>query len=87
MPIVLKSVSLNHLSPKVMSRLVLGLLYLLASIAQSVQRLDTGWTVRESNPGGSETFLHPSRRAMDLLSLLHNGYRVFPGSKVVEAWL
>jgi len=24
---------------------------------------------------------------MDLLSLLHNGYRVFPGSKVVEAWL
>ena len=28
-----------------------------AGIAQSVQRLATGWTVRGSNPGGGEIFL------------------------------
>jgi hypothetical protein len=27
-----------------------------AGIAQSVQRLATGWTVRGSNPGGGEIF-------------------------------
>ena len=27
-----------------------------AGIAQSVQRLTTSWTVRGSNPGGSEIF-------------------------------
>ena len=37
-------------------------------VAQSVQRLATGWMVRGSNPGGAT-------------SLLYNGYRVFPGVK------
>ena len=29
-------------------------------IAQSVQRLATGWTLRGSNPGGVRGFPHPS---------------------------
>ena len=33
-------------------------------IAQSVQRLATGWTVRESNPGGGLDFPHLSRPAL-----------------------
>jgi len=53
-------------------------------IAQSVQRLATGWTVRGSNSGGDEIF----RTCPDLPwgppSLLYNGYRVFVGGKV---WL
>jgi hypothetical protein len=52
-------------------------------VAQSVQRLATGWTVRGSNPGGGEIF----RTRPDLPwlppSLLYNGYRVsFPGVKL-----
>jgi hypothetical protein len=36
-----------------------------AAIAQSVQRLATGWTVRGSNPGGGgRDFQHPSRPAL-----------------------
>ena len=31
-----------------------------AGVAQSVQRLSTGWTVRGSNPGGRRDFPHPS---------------------------
>ena len=31
-----------------------------AGIAQSVQRLATGWTVRGSNPGGGQDFPYPS---------------------------
>ena len=50
-------------------------------IAQSLQRLATAWTVRGSNPGGGWIF----RTCPDLpwgpLSLLCNGYRVFPGGK------
>jgi len=33
-------------------------------IAQSVWRLDTGWTVRGPNPGGGLDFPHPSRPAL-----------------------
>jgi hypothetical protein len=33
-------------------------------VAQSVQRLTTGWTVRESNPGGGQDFSHTSRPAL-----------------------
>jgi hypothetical protein len=36
----------------------------LAGIAQSVQRLATGWTVRGSNPGGGPDIPHPSRPAL-----------------------
>ena len=35
-----------------------------ARISQSVYRLATGWTVRESNPSGVRDFPHPSRPAL-----------------------
>ena len=50
-------------------------------LAQSVQRLATGWTVRGSNPGTGEIFRTCPDRAWGPSSLLHSGYRVFPGSK------
>jgi hypothetical protein len=53
-----------------------------AAIAQSVQRLATGWTVRGSNPGGGEIFRSHPDRPWGLPSLLYNRYRVsFPGVK------
>ena len=51
-------------------------------VAQSVQRLPTGWTVRGSNPGGDEIFRACPDRSWGPSSLLYNGYRVFPGGKV-----
>ena len=46
-------------------------------------RLDTGWTVRGSNPGGGEIFRTCPDRPWVSSSLLYeyNGYRVFPGGK------
>jgi hypothetical protein len=41
----------------------------------------TDWTVRGSNPGGARFSAHPER-PWGSPSLLYNGYRVFPGSKV-----
>ena len=49
-------------------------------LAQSVQRLTTGWTVRGSNPGGARFSTLPGR-PWGPPSLLYNGYRVFPGVK------
>jgi hypothetical protein len=49
-------------------------------VAQAVQRLPKGWTVRGSNPGGSEIFNTCPDRPSGPLSLLYNGYRVFPES-------
>jgi hypothetical protein len=56
-----------------------------AGIAQSVQRLATGWKVRGSNPGGGEIFRTYPDRPWDPPSLLYNGYRVFPGVKAAGA--
>jgi hypothetical protein len=51
-------------------------------LAQSVQRLATGWKVRGSNPGGGEIFRTRPDRHWGPLTLLYNGYRVsFPGVK------
>jgi hypothetical protein len=50
-------------------------------VAQSVQRLATGWTVRGSNPGGDEIFRTCPDRPWEPPSLLHSGYQVFPGGK------
>jgi hypothetical protein len=50
-------------------------------VAQSVYRMATGWTVRGSNPGGGEIFRTCPDRPWGPLSLLYNGYRVFPGGK------
>ena len=51
-------------------------------VAQSVQRLATGWTVRGSNSGGGEVFRTCPDRPWGPPSPLYNGYRVFPGGKV-----
>jgi hypothetical protein len=53
-----------------------------AGLAQSVERLPTGWTVRGSNPGGGEIFRTCPDRPWGPPSLLYDGYRVFPGCKV-----
>ena len=50
-------------------------------VAQSVQRLATGWTIRGSNPGGSEIFRTCPDRPSGPPSLLYNGYRVFSEGK------
>ena len=57
-----------------------------AGLAQSVQRLATGWTVQGSNPGGGEIFRTRPDRPWCPPSLLYNGYRVFPGGKAAGAW-
>ena len=56
-------------------------LMLVGPVAQSVQLLATGWTVRGSNPGGGEIFRTCPDRPWGPPSLLYNGYRVFPGVK------
>jgi hypothetical protein len=38
------------------SQLFIKAIYECAWLAQSVERRATGWTVRESNPGGGEIF-------------------------------
>ena len=50
-------------------------------VAQSVQRLTTGWTVRGSNPGGGEIFRTCPDRPWGPSSLLYNGYWFFLGVK------
>ena len=52
-----------------------------AGIAQSVQRLATGWTVRGSNPGGGRDVRTRPDGPRGPPSLLYVGYQVFPGSK------
>ena len=52
-----------------------------SQVAQSVQRLTTGWTVPGSNPGGARFSTRPDR-PWGPPSLLYNGCRVFPGGKV-----
>ena len=54
----------------------------IARMAQSVFRLATGWTIRESNPDQGEIFRTRPDRPWGPPSLLHNGHRVFPGVKV-----
>ena len=51
-------------------------------MAQSANRLATGWTVRGSNAGGGEIFRIRPDRTWSPTSLLYNGYLVsFPGVK------
>jgi len=57
-----------------------------AGIAQSVQRLATGWTVQGSNPGGGLIFRTRSDGPWRPPSLLYSGYRVFPEGKAAGAW-
>jgi hypothetical protein len=53
--------------------------YLWARMAQSAQRLATGWMMRGSNPGGGEISRTCPDRPWGPPSVLYNGYRVFPG--------
>jgi hypothetical protein len=57
-----------------------------AGIAQSVERLATGWTVRGSNPGGGKIFRSRPYWPWGPPSLSYNGYRVFPGGKAAGSW-
>jgi hypothetical protein len=57
-----------------------------AEIAQSLQGLVTGWTVRGSNTGGGEIFRTRPDQPWGPPSPLYNGYRVFPGGKAAGAW-
>ena len=56
-------------------------LYMHSRVAQSVQRLTTGWTIGGSNPGGGEFSRTCAGRPWGPPSILYNGYRVFPGGK------
>jgi len=57
-----------------------------AGIAQSIQRLATGWTVRGSHPSGGWEFSHPSKPVLGPTQLHINGYWVFPGGKAAGPW-
>jgi hypothetical protein len=50
-------------------------------VSQSVQRMATGWTVRESNPGGGEILRTRPDRPRGPRCLLYNVYRVFLGGR------
>ena len=50
-------------------------------VAQSVQRLTTGWTIRDRIPVGTRFSDRPDR-SWGLPSLLEMGTRSFPGGKV-----
>jgi len=54
---------------------------ILSTVAQSVQRLTTGWMVRNRIPVGTRFSAHPDR-PWDPFSPLYKEYRVFPGGKV-----
>jgi hypothetical protein len=48
-----------------------------AGIAQSAQRIATGWMVRGSNPDGDKIFRNRPDRPWGPPNLLYNGYRVY----------
>jgi hypothetical protein len=57
-----------------------------AGIAQSVQKIAIGWTVRELNPGEGEICRTRPDWSWGPPSLLYNGYRFLPGAKAAGAW-
>jgi len=57
-----------------------------AAIAQSVQRLATGWSILGSNPGAGEIFRTSPDRPWGPPRLLYSGYRVFAGGKAAGAY-
>ena len=60
---------------------------LVGRVAQSVHRLETGWTVRDRIPVGGGDFPHPSRPALGPTQP-HVQWvpALFPGGKAVGAW-
>jgi hypothetical protein len=81
-------IPISHSHPQAMykNNLFHLLLVFVGRVAQSVYRLATGWTFRESNPGGGYIFRTRPDRPWGQPSLLYNGYRVFPGGKAAGAW-
>jgi hypothetical protein len=75
--------SSKKLTCKILMTLFVSLRYLriFGRVAQSVWRLTTGWTVRESNPDEGEIFRTCPDRPWGPPSLLCNGYRAFPGGR------
>jgi len=57
------------------------IIYSVARVAQSVQRLAMGWTVWESNPGGREIFLTCPDRPGTHPTSCTMGTGSFPGVK------
>jgi hypothetical protein len=72
------SVTINHWKPEIR----INIFFILVSI---ILRLATGWVVSGSNPGSGEILRTRPDRPWGPPSLLHNGYRVFPGGKAVGA--
>jgi hypothetical protein len=66
--------------------LVIILIIIRAGIAQSVWRLDTGWTFQRSNPYGGKIFHPRPDRPWGPQILLYIGYPVFHGGKAAGAW-
>ena len=58
---------------------------MMGRVVLSVQRLTTGWTVRDRIPVGMRFSAHPDQ-PWGPPSLLYNGYRVFPGVEAAGAW-
>jgi hypothetical protein len=56
-----------------------------AGIAQSVYRLATNWTVRDSQPDVAEVFRTRPDRPWGPPKLPYNAYRVFPDGRAAEA--
>jgi len=56
-----------------------------AGIAQSVWPLDTGWTIRGSNPGAGEIFRTRTDRPWGPTSLLCHEYPFLPGGEAAQA--
>jgi len=64
-----------------LQEIFLVLISVVGSVAQSVYRLTTGWTVRDRIPVVARFSAHPDW-SRGPPSLLYNGYRVFPADKV-----
>ena len=56
------------------------------SVAQSVKRIDTNWTVLGSNPDVAEIFRTRPDRPWGPTSNLYNGYRGNPSDTAAGAW-
>ena len=67
--------------PKLWLRILQSLRPSVGRVAKSVQRLNTGWTVRDRNPVGTRFSARPDL-PWGSPRLLYNGYRVSPRNKV-----
>ena len=71
----------HSINSKYIMYLYIHMFHYVGPVDQSEQRLTTGQRVRDRIPVGTRFSAHPDR-PWGPLSLLHNGYRVFPRGKV-----